>query len=105
MVLREILLNERKKFKEYKYRECTEFIRNDNSWKAQGPNPDIMRRHVEITGPTNDTKMMINAINSNADCYMTDLEDSMSPTWSNVIQAHDNIFNVFERNLYYEKEG
>ena len=51
-------------------------------WEA-APVPDALKdRRVEITGPT-DPKMVINALNSGADCYMADFEDSTSPTWAN----------------------
>ena len=43
-------------------------------------------RRVEITGPV-DPKMVINALNSGAQCYMADFEDSTSPTWANVIEG------------------
>ena len=37
-------------------------------------------RRVEITGPV-DRKMVINALNSGANVFMADFEDSNSPTW------------------------
>ena len=44
------------------------------------PAPVALRdRRVEITGPV-DPKMVINALNSGANCYMADFEDSTSPT-------------------------
>ena len=46
----------------------------------------LQRRQVEITGPV-DPKMVINALNSGADCYMADFEDSTSPTWANLIEG------------------
>lgn len=98
------LLNERKTFsKEYKYRNCLKYIRDDKTWKAIGANPDILRRHVEITGPASDSKMMINALNSDASVYMTDLEDSMAPSWKNVQQGHFNIYNALRGDLSYIK--
>ena len=36
---------------------------------------------MEITGPV-DRKMVINALNSGANVYMADFEDSNAPTWS-----------------------
>ena len=97
------LLNQRKTPNEYKYRGCLKHIREDKSWKAVGANPDIWRRHVESTGPSSDIKMMINALNSNADVYMTDLEDSMSPSWINVQRGHSNIHNALRGELKYVK--
>ena len=35
---------------------------------------------MEITGPV-DRKMVINALNSGANVYMADFEDSNAPTW------------------------
>ncbi|WP_297833432.1 malate synthase A [Thermomonas sp.] len=49
------------------------------------PTPAALRdRRVEITGPV-DPKMVINALNSGANCFMADFEDSTSPTWANLI--------------------
>src|SRR6267143_76826 len=53
-------------------------------WKV-GPIPaDLRQRRVEITGPV-DRKMVINALNSGADVYMADFEDSHSPTWEGTV--------------------
>ncbi len=40
-------------------------------------------RRVEITGPV-ERKMVINALNSGANVFMADFEDSNSPTWQNM---------------------
>jgi malate synthase len=44
----------------------------------------LLDRRVEITGPV-DPKMVINALNSGAQVYMADFEDSTSPTWANLV--------------------
>ncbi len=46
----------------------------------------LQDRRVEITGPV-DPKMVINALNSGANVYMADFEDSTSPTWANLIEG------------------
>jgi malate synthase len=46
----------------------------------------LLDRRVEITGPT-DPKMVINALNSGASCYMADFEDATAPTWGNLIDG------------------
>src|SRR5258708_25316677 len=51
---------------------------------------DLGDRRVEITGPV-DRKMIINALNSGANVFMADFEDSNSPTWSNNIEGHINL--------------
>lgn len=77
----------------------TKSIRTSD-WTVSPPPADLERRLVEITGPA-DAKMMINALNSGADGFMVDLEDAMSPTWSNVIQGQKNIFDAVRGQLTY----
>ena len=45
---------------------------------------------MEITGPV-DRKMMINAFNSGARAFMADFEDSLSPTWENLLEGQVNL--------------
>ena len=65
--------------------EETRQLREENWSISQAPH-DLRCRHVEITGPA-EAKMMINALNSGANVFMADLEDALSPTWSNVLQG------------------
>ena len=60
----------------------------DKEWQVVPPPSDVAQRHVEITGPV-DRKMIINALNSGADVFMADFEDSTSPTWENIINGHN----------------
>ena len=39
--------------------------------------------------------MVINALNSGAKTFMTDFEDSMSPTWTNVINGQINLYDLW----------
>ena len=52
----------------------------DGDWSVPEVPADLQDRRVEITGPT-DRKMVINALNSGANVFMADFEDSNSPTW------------------------
>src|SRR3982074_3352116 len=61
----------------------TEAVR-EGDWTVPAPPPDLRDRRVEITGPA-DRKIIINALNSGARAFMADLEDSLSPTWTNVV--------------------
>ena len=79
-----------RKHQKNNFRDDTENIRN-GEWKAAEIPADLLKRNVEITGPGNSAKMVINAFNSKADGYMLDLEDSMTPSWPNVINSHKNI--------------
>ena len=62
----------------------------ESEWRVAPAPRDLERRVVEITGPT-DRKMMINALNSGADVFMADLEDSSAPTWANVLGGQINL--------------
>lgn len=53
-------------------------------WRVAELPKALLDRRVEITGPT-DPKMVINALNSGANCYMADFEDSTAPTWDNLL--------------------
>jgi len=59
-------------------------------WTVAEAPQDLRDRRVEITGPT-DRKMMINGLNSGANCFMADLEDATSPTWRNCIEGQINL--------------
>src|SRR5467141_1358152 len=69
-------------------------------WKVAPTPADLEKRHVEITGPV-ERKMMINALNSGADVFMSDFEDSLSPTWSAVVQGHANLKDAVRRKLSF----
>lgn len=69
-------------------------------WKV-GPAPaDLDDRRVEITGPA-EKKMMINAFNSGANVFMADIEDALSPTWSNVIEGQIALKEAVRRTLTF----
>jgi malate synthase len=59
-------------------------------WTVAPIPKDLEDRRVEITGPV-DRKMVINALNSGANVFMADFEDSNSPTWQNNIEGHINL--------------
>ncbi|NNG15553.1 MAG: malate synthase A [Gemmatimonadales bacterium] len=59
-------------------------------WTVADVPGDLADRRVEITGPV-DRKMIINALNSGANVFMADFEDSNSPTWHNVMQGQINL--------------
>ncbi len=62
---------------------------------------DLLDRRVEITRPTSDRKMVINALNSGASAFMADFEDALSPTWHNVISGQINMFDAIRRKIEY----
>lgn len=76
-------------------------IRESDKWCVTPPPEDIKDRRVEITGPV-ERKMMINALNSGAKCFMADFEDSLSPTWHNVIDGQVNTYDAFRKTLTFD---
>jgi malate synthase len=74
----------------------------EGEWQVAPPPPDLQNRRVEITGPTN-RKMVINALNSGAEGFMADFEDSNSPTWHNMIDGQVNLSDAIEGTIELEE--
>jgi malate synthase len=70
----------------------------EGDWTVAPAPADLRDRRVEITGPT-DRKMVINALNSGASTFMADFEDSLTPTWENVVGGQANLRQAIERTL------
>jgi malate synthase len=69
-------------------------------WKVAPIPDDLLDRRVEITGPV-DRKMIINALNSGANVFMADFEDSHSPTWQNNMEGQANLVDAVRRRITY----
>ncbi|HUR16458.1 MAG TPA: malate synthase A [Candidatus Limnocylindrales bacterium] len=69
-------------------------------WSVAPAPADLDDRRVEITGPA-DAKMTINALNSGAKVFMADFEDSLSPTWENVIGGQAALQDAVRRTLTF----
>jgi malate synthase len=69
-------------------------------WKVAPIPADLQDRRVEITGPV-DRKMVINALNSGANVFMADFEDSNTPTWTNQIEGQMNIRDAVRRTIEF----
>ena len=72
-----------------------------SEWSVTHAPADLEDRRVEITGPV-ERKMMINALNSGAQVFMADFEDSLSPTWSNVVAGQGNCIDAVRRTIDFE---
>ena len=82
------------------FRADTAHIRAGD-WKVAPIPRALQDRRVEITGPT-DPKMAINALNSGAQCYMADFEDSTAPTWHNVLAGQRTMAAAVDGSLAFE---
>lgn len=107
------LLNERKKNQKaidnghkLDFLNETKKIR-DADWKIKNIPQDLLKRQVEITGPPVPKKMLISALNSGADCYMADFEDSLTPTFDNLMQGQLNIKDAISKKIDFtdQKSG
>jgi malate synthase len=76
----------------------------ESDWKIAPVPKDLQCRRVEITGPV-ERKMIINALNSGADAYMTDFEDSNAPNWDNQITGQINLVDAVRRRITLEQGG
>ena len=74
------------------------FVRAPEDFTVAPAPADLQDRRVEITGPV-DRKMMINALNSGARVFMADFEDANSPTWENVLDGQQNVFDAVRRRI------
>jgi malate synthase len=72
----------------------------ESEWRVASTPRDLDDRRVEITGPV-ERKMMINALNSGASCFMADFEDALSPTWENVVAGQGNLIDAVRRTLTF----
>ncbi|MDH4247762.1 MAG: malate synthase [Deltaproteobacteria bacterium] len=66
------------------------------AWRVSPIPEDLRRRRVEITGPADSAKMVINMLSRQkngvrADTAMLDLEDACMPSWHNITQGLSNI--------------
>ncbi len=69
-------------------------------WTVPPAPADLADRRVEITGPV-DRKMVINALNSGAKCFMADFEDASTPSWSNLIDGQINLRDANARTISF----
>jgi malate synthase len=76
----------------------------ESEWRVCEVPADLADRRVEITGPT-DRKMIINALNSGARVFMADCEDSLSPTWHNIVQGQVNLRDAVNRTIEVDAGG
>lgn len=97
---RRTLLRQRRERTSFDFLPETASVRAAD-WRV-GPVPDVLAdRRVEITGPA-EAKMIINALNSGANVFMADFEDSLSPTWENVIGGQEALYAAVRRTLTFQ---
>jgi malate synthase len=71
------------------------------SWEVPPVPRDLQNRRVEITGPV-ERKMVINALNSGANCFMADFEDAHAPTWEATLDGQMNMRDAVRGTISFE---
>lgn len=82
---------------------ATKAIR-EGEWTCSSPPAAIADRRGGITGPV-ERKMIINALNCGAKMFMADFEDSLAPTWDNIISGQINLRDAVNRTITYEDKA
>lgn len=105
---KELLARRNKRQKAIDSGEKLSFLQDTKSirekrWEVDPVPEDLQRRTVEITGPVS-RKMIINALNSGADAFMADFEDSNAPTWQNCVEGQLNLFDAIRRQIDFRDE-
>lgn len=104
----------RREVQQKKYNQGTlpEFLDKKSSavtgeWKINPLPEELLKRRVEITGPVNSAKMVINMLNPQngirADMAMLDFEDSMKPTFPNILDGYENVKRAVNKTLDYSQ--
>ncbi|UCH52740.1 MAG: malate synthase A [Pseudomonadota bacterium] len=73
-------------------------------WTVAPVPADLVDRRVEITGPV-ERKMIVNALNCGANVFMADYEDSLAPTWDNVVQGQINVHDAVRHEIEFDSDA
>ena len=107
---RELLAARAERQKRFDAGEVPDFLPETKSiregdWKVAPIPKDLLDRRVEITGPVDNRKMVINALNSGAQSYMTDFEDAAAPSWDNMIGGQINLIDYWDGKIGFTDEA
>jgi malate synthase len=68
------------------------------SWTIAPAPADLLDRRVEIIGPA-DRSTLVAALNSGAQTFVADFEDSFIPTWTNLLQGQIDLYDAVRRRI------
>ncbi|MBT5140780.1 MAG: malate synthase A [Acidimicrobiaceae bacterium] len=75
----------------------TAYIRS-GEWHIAPPPLDLTNRRTELTGPVR-REAMVEALNSGANVFMADFEDTTTPNWDNVLSGQANLRDAYAGTL------
>lgn len=92
--------------REYKFDflEDMAAIRTNPVWQGPTLAPGLINRKTEMTGPPM-RNMLVNVLNADVDTYMVDFEDSLAPTWVNLIEGQINLYDAIRNKIDFETEN
>jgi len=73
----------------------------ESEWVVNEIPPCLLDRRVEITGPPT-RKGVVNALNSGAKVFMADFEDSLCPTFPQLLDGQRNLRDAVHRSIDFE---
>ncbi|RNI24300.1 malate synthase A [Flexivirga caeni] len=79
----------------------TAAIRADPTWKVAAPGPGLADRRCELIAPAS-PGTAAHAMNSGASTWLADLEDSVAPSWRNIIDGQITLYDAIRGDLRYE---
>lgn len=101
----ELLVRRQERWAQVKAGQLPDFLAETahirgGDWRVAPIPADFQNRRTEITGPT-DRRMVINALNSGANVFMSDFEDANSPSWENIVQGQTNLRDAIRRTISF----
>lgn len=76
----------------------------ESAWRVCSTPADLADRTVEIAGPAQ-RGSIVSALNAGAQVFMADFEDSLAPSWQNVIQGQVDLRDVIDGSIGLEANG
>ena len=73
-------------------------------WHVAPAPRDLVNRRTELVGPVS-RRALVEGLNSGAQVYMADFEDSAAPVWSDTLAGQRNIFDYFADRLSVDVDG
>ena len=75
-----------------------------NEWHIAPAPVDLVNRRTELTGPVSRTAL-VEGLNSGAQVYMADFEDTITPTWATCLDGQRNLRDAYAGSLTAEFDG
>lgn len=81
----------------------TAYIRA-NEWHIAPAPRDLVNRRTELTGPVS-RRALVEGLNSGAQVYMADFEDTITPTWEACLDGQRNLRDAYAGTLTADIDG